>query len=273
MSRSARRDRGDDLAPHLGDHEHDTDERGHHRDRGEADAAARVVGVQRRRGERRGHEEQDHLDRTADAGAQHHRAPARRDGDALLVQVVELERGATDAVRGDEVQEGARELHQHGGDEGQIRVDAAHEGGAPGHRHEGVEDEREHRPAPGGVLELLLHGVPVDALEARDRDREGEQHPGEHPDVHQAEPLHLERRDVFDSRRGRRIGAELLQRLAEVLLARGRSPSGARPAGPAGSTPRAVRAPPPRPPRRTARSLPTISAVVVRSAATSRLRQ
>ena len=39
---------------------------------------------------------------------------AGRDGHVLLVEVVELERGAADAVRRDEVQEGARELREHG---------------------------------------------------------------------------------------------------------------------------------------------------------------
>ena len=43
-------------------------------------------------------EEQDHLDRAADAGAEHHGACRRRDRHALLVEVVELQRGAADAV-------------------------------------------------------------------------------------------------------------------------------------------------------------------------------
>ena len=42
--------------------------------------------------------------------------------------------------------------------------------GGPRHRDERVEQEREQRPAPGGVLELALDRRPVDALEAGDRD-------------------------------------------------------------------------------------------------------
>ena len=105
------------------------------------------------------------------------------------------------------------------------------------------EDQGEHRPSPGRVRELLLDRVPVDALEARDRDREREQDAGEHPDVHQAESLHLERRDVLGAgRRGDR-GAELLEHLAEVLDAGARRRGAARRAGSTGS-PRSTRSGP-----------------------------
>ena len=69
-----------------------------------------AVAVDARRGDRGRDQEQDHLDRAADAGAEHHRAPAGRDRDVLVVEVVELQRGAADAVRRDQVEEAAREL-------------------------------------------------------------------------------------------------------------------------------------------------------------------
>ena len=46
---------------------------------------------------------------------------------------------------------------------------------------------------------------------------------GEHADVHQAEALDLERRDVFHTGRGRKIGAQRLQRLALVPDALGQA--------------------------------------------------
>ena len=58
-----------------------------------------------------------------------------------------------------------------------------------------------------------------------------EQDPGEHADVHQREPLDLQRRRILDAGRGDEIGAELLERLAEVLLAVARSPRAAPPVG------------------------------------------
>ena len=188
-----------------------------------------LAGVDAGRGERRGGEEQDHLDGAADTGAQHHRAPGGRDGHVLVVQVVDLERGPADAVGRDEVEERARELGEPRRTERQVLVDAAHERGRPRHRHQGVEHEREHGPSPGRVLELLLERLPVDALEARDRDREREQDAGEHPDVDQAEALDLQRRDVLGAGRGGEVGAQLLERSSRGASARARRAAAARP--------------------------------------------
>ena len=65
-------------------------------------------------------EEEEQLDRATDAGAEDHGARCRRDGHAFLVEVVELEPGAADSLRRDEVQEAARELGEHRGDEGEV---------------------------------------------------------------------------------------------------------------------------------------------------------
>ena len=101
-----------------------------------------------RRGDRGRGEEQHHLDRAADAGAEDHGAAARRHRDALLVQVVELQRGAADAVRGDEVEEAARELGQDRGDEREVGVHAAQERGGPRGRDERVQERARARPSP-----------------------------------------------------------------------------------------------------------------------------
>ena len=90
-----------------------------------------LLGVDRGRGDGGGAEEQRHLDGAADAGAEHHGAAARCHRHALLVQVVELQGGTADSVRGDQVQEAARELGQHRRDERQVLVHAAEERGGP----------------------------------------------------------------------------------------------------------------------------------------------
>ena len=94
-------------------------------------------------------------------------------------------------------------------------------------RDEGVQHEGEERPAPGGVLELAFDRRPVDALHAVEGDAEREQDADQHPDVEQAQPLDLERRDVLRAGGGREVGAEGLERLALVLDALG-EPGGER---------------------------------------------
>ena len=105
--------------------------------------------------------------------------------------------------------------------ERQVLVHAAHERGGPRRRDQWVEDEGEECPGPRGVLELALHRRPVDALHAVEGDADGEEHADQHPDVQEAEPLDLERRDVLGAGRSREVGAERLQHLALVLDALG----------------------------------------------------
>src|SRR5262245_15113895 len=211
-------DRGEDLAANPGDGEDDADDHGDRNDHphggGVGRAPARVGGCGRDGG---GDQEQGQLDGTADTGAQHHRAATGGQRHALLVQVVELERGATDAVGRDQVQEAARELGEGGGNEGDVLVDAAHQGGCPRHRHEWPEDGGEQDPSPRRVLELALDGLPVDPFQAADRDHHGDHHAHGDPGVRPRQPADLDRLDVLGARRGGGLGAELLEELAEVL--------------------------------------------------------
>ena len=139
------------------------------------------------------------------------------------MEVVELQGRPADAVRRDQVQEAARQLHQCRGDEREILLDASHQRRCPCHRHERIEDQREQRPAPYRVLELGLDRLPIDPLEAGDPDPDREQHAGEHPDVDPRETLDLERGHVLDPGGRREIRPHLLQGLAEMLASLGRS--------------------------------------------------
>ncbi len=229
--------RGFNLAAHFGYEQHDADQCSDDHDRDERRAPrgiAAAARVDRRRRDRRGDQEERHLDCTAHTCAQHHGAAAGGHGHTLLVQVVELQRGAADPVRGDEIQEQARKLGQGRRHERKVGVDAAHECRGPGHRHERVEREGQNGVPPRGVLELALDRCPVDALQARDRDAQRHDHTDEDPDVRPVEATDLQRLDIVDTRHGREVRAECLEHLAQVLRTSAHLVPGARPAGRAG---------------------------------------
>ena len=175
-------------------------------------------------------------------------------------------------LRRDQVQEGARELREDGRDEREVLVDAAHQRGGPCHRDERVHHRGEDGPSPVGVLELALDRRPVDALDAGEGDREREQDPGEHADVHQREPLDLQRWSVLDAGRGDEVGRSSLRVLPRCFF-----PSTV-PAGSAAGCTNGITSPTRSLPSAftaaaMARSLPTSCAVSTSTAATSRLSQ